>query len=478
MKRFLLALALLLAPSLASAQCNGVFPNNTVCGNITGTANVPGPTSPASFLGSAGGTNGQIQYNNGGALGGFTMSGDCTTNTSSGVITCGPPSTGIVPTARGGTGISNATNAANEVLASNGANGNFVHTAITSVLNTVCGLSPNTCGTIFGYLNASWYLAGTTCDGVTDQYANLQAFLTQIAANGAAGTGPTTGYFPPGNCFVTNTLTITTNSNAQAVNYHYVGYGTTISPNPASSLIGLNIVRGTFLTHGDESRTITVEGLSVNARNNANIVWCFQVGDTRVYLLRMNCMAGDDGVTHAQGNFACFYWKQITDTDPNTGAFYGKLFQSTCKGNGVGVSAVPVALRVDGSGGNGLVVAENAFAQGVYGIRLLNPCATVNTNCAYHPNNVVIRDNNIEGFNTCVEYRTSVPTLSKIIGGVVEGNTFELCSAVDIDISTFTQQSNPNQAVAFGPNTGIGTITPISNPNAIQVILPNAKQWP
>jgi hypothetical protein len=80
MKRYLLALALFfaLAPSVAFAQCNGIFANNTVCGNITGGANTPRPTNPSAFLGAAGGSNGQIQYNNGGALGGFTMAGDCT----------------------------------------------------------------------------------------------------------------------------------------------------------------------------------------------------------------------------------------------------------------------------------------------------------------------------------------------------------------------------------------------------------------
>ncbi len=76
MKRILLTLALLLLPSLASAQCNGVFANNTVCGNITGASNTPRPTNPSAFLGAAGGANGQIQYNNGGALGGFTPGGD------------------------------------------------------------------------------------------------------------------------------------------------------------------------------------------------------------------------------------------------------------------------------------------------------------------------------------------------------------------------------------------------------------------
>lgn len=35
-----------------------------------------------------GGTSGQIQYNNSGSFGGFTLSGDCTVNTGTGVITC------------------------------------------------------------------------------------------------------------------------------------------------------------------------------------------------------------------------------------------------------------------------------------------------------------------------------------------------------------------------------------------------------
>lgn len=72
MKRFFLALALTLLPAVASAQCNGTFPNNTVCGNITGSANLPGPTPPSAFQGAAGGSNGQIQYNDSGSLAGAT----------------------------------------------------------------------------------------------------------------------------------------------------------------------------------------------------------------------------------------------------------------------------------------------------------------------------------------------------------------------------------------------------------------------
>lgn len=88
MKRLLLALALCLLPSLALAQCNGIFPNNTICGNVTGSSNLPRPTAPGGFTTTAGGSNGQIQYNNGGALGGFTMGGDCTVTTATGIEIC------------------------------------------------------------------------------------------------------------------------------------------------------------------------------------------------------------------------------------------------------------------------------------------------------------------------------------------------------------------------------------------------------
>lgn len=83
MKRFLLVGLLALLPTLASAQCNGVFPAQTVCGNPTGSATVPRAMSPSGFIGAAGGANGEIQYNSGGTLAGATggdvaMSGDAT----------------------------------------------------------------------------------------------------------------------------------------------------------------------------------------------------------------------------------------------------------------------------------------------------------------------------------------------------------------------------------------------------------------
>lgn len=88
MKRFLLALALCLLPSLASAQCNGVFAAHTVCGNSSGSPAIPGQIPQSAVTGVPGGTNGQTQYNNSNAFGGYTPSQDCTVVPSTGVFTC------------------------------------------------------------------------------------------------------------------------------------------------------------------------------------------------------------------------------------------------------------------------------------------------------------------------------------------------------------------------------------------------------
>jgi hypothetical protein len=194
MKRLLLTLALLCVSSIASAQCNGVFANNTVCGNITGASNLPRPTSPSAFLGAAGGTNGQTQYNSGGALAGYTPSQDCTVVPATGVFTClrtnnilfapsattdttnaGNISSGLLATARGGTGVSNATSAAGDILTSQSTNGTFLHTAF----NAVCTLAPSACTTAFGYTSIAWY--GAKCDGIYQSNQNADQPSTNLS---------------------------------------------------------------------------------------------------------------------------------------------------------------------------------------------------------------------------------------------------------------------------------------------------------
>lgn len=89
MKKSLLVLLLTLSPGVAFGQCTGVFPNNTICGNVSGSPNIPGAVSNSVLTGVPGGTNGQIQYNNNGAFGGFTASGDATVNTTTGSVAVG-----------------------------------------------------------------------------------------------------------------------------------------------------------------------------------------------------------------------------------------------------------------------------------------------------------------------------------------------------------------------------------------------------
>lgn len=87
MNKLLLALALLFAPGLAHAQCNGIFSPNTICGTIAG--GPPGPVATSVLTGVPAGTSGQIQYNSGaGTFAAFTVGGDCTVVPSTGVFTC------------------------------------------------------------------------------------------------------------------------------------------------------------------------------------------------------------------------------------------------------------------------------------------------------------------------------------------------------------------------------------------------------
>lgn len=92
----LVALALVFAAVCPSAHAQGCGPQNPNCivptaplgtsnNQAASTAFVQGAVAHA-----AGGSNGQIQYNNAGALGGFTASGDATIATPSGTVTIQP----------------------------------------------------------------------------------------------------------------------------------------------------------------------------------------------------------------------------------------------------------------------------------------------------------------------------------------------------------------------------------------------------
>lgn len=71
----------------ANANISGVWANDLAAGYWVLALNIQAIS--ASISSRAGGTNGQIQYNSGGALQGFTMSGDVTVNTTTGVSAVG-----------------------------------------------------------------------------------------------------------------------------------------------------------------------------------------------------------------------------------------------------------------------------------------------------------------------------------------------------------------------------------------------------
>lgn len=211
-----------------------------------------------------GGTSGQIQTNNGaGGFGGFTASGDFTINTATGVGTLN-----TVTTAKGGTGTNNSTNSANDVLASNGANGNFVHTALLTLINTVCTASPSTCGNLFGYILPAWY--GAVCDGTTNDATALQTAVT--AASGKVL------LLPSGSGCVTNTtLTVSANTVIKGTGRDTSGVISTITAGNATFYMpGVsNITLQDFACTGTDTATswsvtnygcarVTVAGSSVS----------------------------------------------------------------------------------------------------------------------------------------------------------------------------------------------------------------------
>jgi hypothetical protein len=153
-----------------------------------------------------GGSSGQIQWNNSGAFGGFTASGDATINTSTGVVTV-LSSGGTVFAASARVDTTNATNITTGTLTP-------AVLPLFSTTTTTAGVVPgsNALGTAY-FLRAdqSWAvppiaayavnvlnngISNLVNDGVTDNTAKLNTLLS-----GLSGAGFTTGarlYFPAG----------------------------------------------------------------------------------------------------------------------------------------------------------------------------------------------------------------------------------------------------------------------------------------
>lgn len=206
MKRILVALALLLAPAAARAQCNGVFGANTICGRLT-SPGLPVPLPNNVLTGVPGGTNGQVQYNNLSNFGGFTVGGDATLTPASGILTLTPSgvtagtygnglnipqitfdtkgratsATVVSPTAFTG-GISPAAGTLGAVPAP---------TAAMSSIGAVLGASGDFIGLskIGGIRLTTPLDHGAACDDTTNDSSAIQRWLNSISGYAAVGFG-------------------------------------------------------------------------------------------------------------------------------------------------------------------------------------------------------------------------------------------------------------------------------------------------
>jgi hypothetical protein len=332
---------------------------------------------------------------------------------------------------------------------------------------TIASLGTGTGGAGTYIISSAMTIAtGTVIQGGTDQYNNMQAFLTQLSVNGVAGNASVTGQFAPGNCFVSaNTPTITINSGPLVQQYHLLGYGTTITPDPSRFLDGIFIHHGTFLTFADEQTGVTVEGLTINLRNNFNAQWGIEFDMPHTTLLRNQIFAGDDGTTHNQNNLAAIFGHQGVSTDPATGPFWSRIIGNVIKGSGGGASALPNCMWFRGDV-NALVISQNTCNESTFGIRVDNACGSATTGCAAIANGVTVEGNAFEQLTTGIVFNTTVPSITQISLWHEYGNRLENIGSW-VDMTQITQASLV--PMIMGPDMLLSVTNYLVDPNGITV---------
>lgn len=280
MKKLLLALALLLTPSLAWAQCTGIFPASNICGTVAG--GVPGPVPNSVLTGIPGGSPNQTQYNIGGTtFGGYTPSGDVTVNPATGVetiqpnaITTGKINAAAVTNAKINAG---AVNTVKSTLDGTTTTDNL----ITTLINATCTLSPSTCATLFGYYNIVWYGAVSGADTASRNSNALFAVYTACANNPGSIFVPQGNYqYASAQAHTTSACSVSgTGQGASILSYTGVGIALAIGNSGGSNLAqilyrDIQIACTSTCTNvvyiQNVSEAIVFDNVALNAGNTGN----------------------------------------------------------------------------------------------------------------------------------------------------------------------------------------------------------------
>jgi hypothetical protein len=242
--------------------------------------------------GTPGGSSGQIQYNNAGAFGGYTMSQDCTITTS-GVITCTKTnnvSFGALATVTPGTGVATAlgvnVGSAGAPVVFNGALGTPSSGVGTNLTGTASGLTAGKATNVAGGAandlveqsgaGATTFIVPST--GYLNWTGSAWAFSSPSAASITPGTTTVVGATAP--CLISNTsstvmgclalaptLAITSGVLGSTVPNRTVTTSPTVAAGDMGGVIFLNVTGGGTVTIPAISSTVFASGMSLTLVN-------------------------------------------------------------------------------------------------------------------------------------------------------------------------------------------------------------------
>lgn len=306
-------------------------------------------------------------------------------------------------------------------------------------------------------LNAANYgvvADGTLVAGVssgTNNYTNMQAFLTALGNAGGVG------IIPPGNYFVGSQLVLALAAGKTAA--RLIANGACILTDQTQYIGGLQITDATAVTREDEARKVVVEGLAFDHFENVKATFGIQVvGSVRVILRDIKINAGADN--SGRQNYANYFAIQLLQgvlSNDNTGDFWCRIEDCTIHG---ATYPMPVAIEVAGQA-NALVIDRCDIDNATYGVAF-SPATDGSI-----ANGVRITNNDFEGVTNCISFLTPTSGVTRSVGLIATGNRAETCTTFFQYTCNVFSEAPP----VIGPNYLTTTVTtPVYNPNNLAVL--------